>query len=438
MVYDLVIHNGVIVTVNPDFDIIENGFVCIKNGRIERIEARSTDFSLPGAKEIINAKGGIIMPGLVNTHTHLPMTLFRGLADDLPLLEWLHKYIFSAEAKHINSESVKLGALLACAEMILSGTTTCCDGYFFEDKVASAVYQSGMRAVLGQGVIDFPAPGVPDPSYNIKNAVAFTEKWQGLSPLITPSIFCHSPYTCSAETLKRAKDAAASKALLFQIHTAETKDEQGQIRSEHRATPVQFLDRIGILDQNTLLVHTIWVDNDDINIIAKRRAKVSHNPESNMKLAAGIAPITDFLKAGITVGLGTDGCASNNNLDLFQEMDFTAKLHKVNTFDPTVMDARTVLQMATIDGAKAIGLDEDIGSLEIGKQADLIIIDTDKPHLVPMYNPLSHIVYTVQGSDVRDVIVAGKILVRDQNLLTIDLEDILERATEISKVIKQK
>ena len=225
--------------------------------------------------------------------------------------------------------------------------------------------------------------------------------------------------------------------MLFQIHTAETKTEQGQILSEHRATPVQFLDRIGILDQNTLLVHTIWVDNDDINIIAKRRAKVSHNPESNMKLAAGIAPITDFLKAGITVGLGTDGCASNNNLDLFQEMDCTAKLHKVNTFDPTVMDARTVLQMATIDGAKAIGLDEDIGSLEIGKQADLIIIDTDKPHLVPMYNPLSHIVYTMQGSDVRDVIVAGRILVRDQNLLTIDLEDILERVAEISEVIKK-
>jgi 5-methylthioadenosine/S-adenosylhomocysteine deaminase len=321
--------------------------------------------------------------------------------------------------------------------MILSGTTSCCDGYFFEDEVASAVYMSGMRAVLGQGVIDFPAPGVPDPSNNIKNAVAFTEKWKKVSPLITPSIFCHSPYTCSIETLKKAKDAAASKGLLFQIHAAETRTEQDQIKSEHQTTPVQFLDRIGILDQNTLLVHTVWVDDDDIESIAKRRAKVSHNPESNMKLASGIAPVADFIKAGISVGLGTDGCASNNNLDLFAEMDMAAKLHKVNALDPTVMDARTVLNMATIGGAKAIGLDDNIGSLEAGKQADIIIIDIDKPHLVPMYNPVSHIVYSARGSDVRDVLVAGRILVRDHNLLSIDLEEILEKAAEISEIIKK-
>ena len=437
MIFDIIIHNGTIITVNSNFDIIENGAVCIKNGRIEQIEVNTEDLPLLKAEEIIDAKGGIVMPGLVNTHTHLPMTLFRGLADDLPLAVWLNEHIFPAEGKYINPESVELGSFLACSEMLLSGTTTCCDGYFFEDQVASAVDKSGMRAVLGQGVIDFPAPGVPDPSVNIKNAVAFIEKWQGISPLIIPSIFCHSPYTCSAETLKRAKDAVASKGLLFQIHVAETKAERRQIQSNHGTTPVQFLDRIGILDRNTLLVHGIWLDNDDIEIIAKRRANVSHTPESNMKLSSGVAPVSELLKAGIPFGLGTDGCASNNDLDLFQEMDMAAKFHKVDALDPTIMDARSVLEIATIGGARAIGLDKDIGSLEAGKQADLIIIDTEKPHLVPMYSPVSHIVYAMRGSDVRDVIVSGKVLVRDRNLMTLDLENILERATEFSETIKR-
>jgi len=438
MVFDIVIHNGLIITVNSDFDIIENGVVCISNGTIFRIEARTHDKPLPEAKEIIDANGGIIMPGLVNTHTHLPMTLFRGLADDLPLSLWLDEFIFPCEAKYLTPETVRVGTLLACAEMLLSGTTTCCDGYFFEDDVASAVYKSGIRGVLGQGVIDFPAPGVPDPSDNIKNAVRFVEKWQNVSPLITPSIFCHSPYTCCQETLKKAKAASDSKGLLFQIHAAETKSEYVRIQSEQHTTPVKYLDRIGSLDENTLIVHGIWLDDDDIEIIAKRRSKVSHNPQSNMKLASGVAPVPSLITAGVTVGLGTDGCASNNDLDLFREMDTAAKLHKVNLMDPTVMDAVTVLKMATREGAKAIGLDNHIGSLEPGKQADVIIIDTDKPHLVPMYNSVSHLIYTAQGSDVRDVMVAGRILVRNKNLLTLYLEDILERVTRLSRTIKKK
>jgi 5-methylthioadenosine/S-adenosylhomocysteine deaminase len=438
MSFDIVIHNGLIITVNSDFDIIENGVVCITQGKLERIEARADDKPLPEAEQIIDASGGIIMPGLVNTHTHLPMTLFRGLADDLPLALWLDEFIFPCEAKYLTPETVRVGTLLACAEMLLSGTTTCCDGYFFENDVASAVYTSGIRGVLGQGVIDFPAPGVSDPSDNIMNAVRYVEKWQKVSPLITPSIFCHSPYTCSEATLKNAKAACDSKALLFQIHAAETKSEYVRIQTEQHTTPVKYLDRIGILDENTLMVHGIWLDDDDIEIIAKRRSTVSHNPQSNMKLASGIAPVPSLLTAGVTVGLGTDGCASNNDLDLFREMDTAAKLHKVNLFDPTVMDAKTVLKMATIDGAKAIGVDKHIGSLEPGKQADVIIIDTLIPHLVPMYNPVSHIVYSVQGSDVRDVMVAGRILVRNKNLLTLDLENILERVTRFSRSIKRK
>ena len=432
MIFDIVIHNGLIITVNSDFDIIENGVVCINKGTIHRIEAWADDKPLPEAKEIIDANGGIIMPGLVNTHTHLPMTLFRGLADDLPLAQWLDEFIFPCEAKYLTPETVRLGTLVACAEMMLSGTTTCCDGYFFEDDVASAVYKSGIRGVLGQGVIDFPAPGVPDPSDNIKNAVRFVEKWQEVSPLITPSIFCHSPYTCSEDTLKKAKAASDSKALLFQIHAAETKSEYVRIQTEQHTTPVKYLDRIGILDENTLIVHGIWLDDDDIEIIAKRRSKVSHNPQSNMKLASGIAPVPSLLNAGVTVGLGTDGCASNNDLDLFREMDTAAKLHKVNLLDPTVMDARTVLKMATIQGARVLGLQDVTGSLEVGKKADVIVIDTHKPHLTPMYNATSHLVYAARGNDVSHSIINGQPVMEDRKLLTLDITEIIARARETS------
>ncbi len=433
---DLLIYNGTILTVNSKFDIIENGFICVKNGKLERIESCGQKEVFPEATEVIDAKGCIVMPGLVNAHTHLPMTLFRGLADDQPLAVWLD-HIFPAESNHIHSESVRYGTLLACAEMILSGTTTCCDGYFLEDEVAGAVIDSGMRAVLGQGIIDFPAPGVPNPSDNVKTAEKFIRKWQDMTPTVTPSVFCHSPYTCSADTLKKAKKAADSKGVLFQIHVAETRNEWDQTRLEHRTTPVRHLDRMGILDENTLLVHTIWVDSEDIEVIARREARICVTTESEMKLASGIAPVPDFLRSGITVGLGTDGCASNNNLDLFQEMDLTAKLHKVCTLDPTVMGARAVLEMATIDGAKAIGLDKEIGSLEPGKQADMIIIDMNKPHLVPMYDPVSHLVYTVRGSDIRDVVISGRMILKDRKILTLDLSDILESVSEIAECIKK-
>ena len=271
--------------------------------------------------------------------------------------------------------------------MIISGTTTCCDGYFLEGDVALAVNAFGMRAVLGQGVIDYPAPGVPDPAANVETAKAYVEEWKDISSNIMPSIFCHTPYTCSEETLTKAKSVSEELGVLFQIHVAETKDERDQSLSEHQMTPIEYLDKLGILDQNTLLVHCIWLNEADIEIIAARQSNVSHNPESNMKLASGISPLSRLVNYGIPIGLGTDGCASNNNLDLFQEMDMAAKLHKASTLDPTVMDARTVLKMTTIDAARAIGLDDVIGSLEPGKQADIIIIDSNKPHLVPMYHP---------------------------------------------------
>ncbi|MFZ2630484.1 MAG: amidohydrolase [Desulfosalsimonadaceae bacterium] len=436
MKFDIVIHNAVIVTVNPDFDIIKNGIICIRNGLIHSIEQSHEDISCCPASEYIDAGGGIVMPGLVNTHTHLPMSLFRGLADDLPLAEWLNDHIFPAEGRHITPESVRAGALLSCLEMLLSGTTTCCDGYFFEDEVAEAVVLSGIRAVAGQGVIDFPAPGVPDPSRNVETAAAFVGKWRDRSPLVTPSIFCHSPYTCSAETLKKAKQAANRLGVLFQIHVAETKFERDQSLAATGMTPVAYLDSLGVLDENTLAVHAVWVDETDMDILARRRVNIAHAPESNMKLAAGVAPVPRMLEKGLTVGLGTDGCASNNNLDLFGEMDMAAKLHKVTASDPTVMSARTVVRMATIMGARAIGLGDRIGSLEPGKQADIIIIDTRKPHLTPMYHPESHLVYAVRGADVRDVLVGGRVLVRDYRPVDLDVADILSRAVEIGARVK--
>jgi 5-methylthioadenosine/S-adenosylhomocysteine deaminase len=425
---DTLILNGILVTVNPDFEIVKNGWVGIKDGQIVKVQPHHPDFLLPGALETVDAKGGIVMPGLVNTHTHLPMTLFRGLADDLPLMTWLNDHIFPAEATFIRPESVYTGTLLACAELLLSGTTTCCDGYFYEHFSAQAVLLSGLRAILGQGVIDYPAPGVPDPSENISAARDFFHRWQNASPLIQPSIFCHSPYTCSEKTLREAKDIAHATGSLFQVHAAETRSEYELIKERYHMSPIAYLDSLNILDSRTLLVHAIWLDDADIDIVARTGAAVSHAPESAMKLGSGIARIPECIQAKIRVGLGTDGCASNNNQDMFQEMDFTAKLHKASTLNPQAMQSRTVLEMATIAGARAIGMDRMIGSLEPGKQADIIVLDTHAPHLTPLYHPESHIVYAAKGSDVRDVMIGGKWRVKNRVLVSLNLDEVLDQA----------
>ena len=437
MEFDRIIYNGTVITVNSDFEIIKDGVVGFKDGVIHLVESRKKDITLYDAGEIIDAQGGIVMPGLINAHVHLPMSIFRGLADDLPLAQWLNEYIFPAEQKYISRQTVRIGTLLSCAEMIMSGTTTCCDGYFYEDAVAAAVLETGLRAVLAQGVIDFPAPGVPDPLKNVEAATVFVKQWKNRSSLITPSIFCHSPYTCSTDTLKKAKQAADLLGVLFQIHVAETKQEVEQIHEMHGISPVKYLDSLGVINGNTLISHAVWLDEEDMDVLAGRNARIAHCPESNMKLASGVAPIPDMIETGICVGLGTDGCASNNNLDLFVEMDSAAKLHKVVKGDPTVMDAKTVIKMATIKGAKAIGLGDIIGSLEPGKQADIIIIDTQKPHLTPMYHPESHVVYAVNGADVSDVFVSGKPLVRNYLPINLDVNEIMRQAGSVGLAIKQ-
>jgi len=433
--YDIVVHNGTVLTVNGAFDVLEKGLVCIADGRLERMEAKASREALPKARQIIDAQGGIIMPGLVNTHTHAPMSLFRGLADDLPLMTWLNDYIFEAEGRWLNPENVYTGTLLSCAEMLLSGTTTLCDGYFFEDTVAEAVEESGMRAILGQGIIDLPAPGVPEPDKNVAEALRFIQTWHGKTPLIGTGLFCHSPYTCSEETLRKARRVADETDTLFQIHVAETQSEVRKLQEKHGLSPVQYLDNIGMLNPRTLLVHAIWVDETDIASMARRHVGISVTTESEMKLASGVPPVPAFLKKGLAVGIGTDGCASNNNLDMFQEMDFLSKLHKVKHLDPTVLPAQEVLLLATRGGAEAIGLGDQTGSLEVGKRADLVIVDTRKPHLTPLYDPACHLVYAASGSDVQDVIIDGRLVVRDRTVLTVKVEEVMTAVEGLARKI---
>ena len=374
------------------------------------------------------------MPGLINTHTHAAMALFRGLADDLPLDDWLNDHIFPAEAG-LNHEKVYAGSLLACAEMILSGTTCFCDMYLFEEAAADAASHAGMRAVVGEVLYDFPSPNYGP----IEQGFAYTENLMDKfrdDPLITVAVEPHSPYLCAPDLLCRAAAISKDHGAPLVIHVSETLSEVARIQKEYGRTPVGHLAHIGVLSPRLLACHCTVLSGEDIALLEKFDVKVSHNPESNMKLASGIAPIPELLQAGICVGLGTDGCASNNDLDLFLEMDTAAKLHKVNTLDPTVTDALTILKMATHQGARALGLEKITGSLEPGKKADIIVINTRKPHLTPMYNPISHLVYAVQGSDVSDSIINGRVVLEKGKLQSLDIAAVMDRASEVAREIK--
>jgi 5-methylthioadenosine/S-adenosylhomocysteine deaminase len=431
---DTLITNASVLTMDARDRIFAPGYLAITNDRITDLGPWNPD-QAPEAREVVDAQGGVVMPGLVNAHTHLPMSIFRGMADDLPLDKWLQEHIFPAEARHIVPDSVAAGVRLSVAEMLLSGTTCCCDGYFLADQIAGTLEKCGMRAVSAQGVIDFPAPGVPDPEKNIEVARAHLSQWRDRSSLISPSVFCHSPYTCSSDTLRSAKALANDAGVLFQIHVAETKAEREQCKKTNGCSPVAYLYDLGILDEHSLLVHAVWVDEADMELMARTGCTVAHCPESNMKLASGVAPVPAMSDKGLLVGLGTDGCASNNDLDMLGEIDTAAKLHKVHTLDPTVLDASTVVRMATIDGAKALGLDHLIGSLEEGKQADLIVLDFNQPHLTPCFHLFSHLVYAARGGDVRHVMINGCWVVKDRCLTTMDLEDVLSEARKIKLTI---
>jgi 5-methylthioadenosine/S-adenosylhomocysteine deaminase len=435
---NILISNGSILTMaENDTELIADGYLSIKAGKIEALGRMD---ELPAVvrdqyfEHRLEARGRLIMPGLINGHTHGAMTLFRGLADDLPLHRWLHDHIFPAEARHVTPEMVYWCSKLAAAEMILSGTTTCCDGYFYEDSAARAFMETGLRAVAAQGIVDFPAPGVADPAANIKTAAEYIQTWQQQNDRLTPAVFAHSPYTCSPDTLTRAKQLATDRAVPFFIHLAETSEESRKIHEQQGTSVVRYLDSLNMLDRNTICIHCVWLEPGDVEFLAQREARVVTCPSSNMKLASGIAPVAALLAAGVRVGLGTDGSASNNTLNLFTEMNLCAKLHKVHSLDPTLLQAKEVLQMATCAGAQVLGLEDHIGSLAPGKKADLIMIDLRQPHLVPFYNT-DLLVYGAAGADVTTVIINGELVMHQRKMLTFDLEETMARVLELSRAV---
>jgi 5-methylthioadenosine/S-adenosylhomocysteine deaminase len=432
---DLMVTNGCLIPMDTPGKIIVNGSVVISGDQIVAVGA-TEEIGDWRAKRVIDANGGIILPGLINTHTHAAMTLFRGMADDLPLMTWLNEHIFPAEGR-LDAQTVNIGALLACAEMILSGTTCFCDMYLFENSVANAAKNAGIRAVTGEVLFDFPSPNYGPIEKGFEYTSRLIEKWRD-DPLITIAVEPHSPYLCAPELLEKAARLAGDNDLPLIIHLSETHGEVETIKERYGRTPVAHLADLGILSPNLLACHCVVLTENDILLLKEKDVKVSHNPESNMKLASGIAPVPELIKSGVCVGLGTDGCSSNNNLDLFEEMDTAAKLHKVNTLDPTVTDALSVLQMATCNAAKALGLFDRIGSLEKDKKADVIVIDTHKPHLTPMYHPISHLVYAARGADVVHSIINGRLVMENRSLLTLDIEQIMNQARNTAAGLHKK
>jgi 5-methylthioadenosine/S-adenosylhomocysteine deaminase len=433
---DLIIRGGTVVTMDRESRVIENGAVAIK---AERIVAVGTASEISGryvSARVMNAAGKVVMPGLINTHTHVPMVLFRGIADDLVLMEWLQKYIFPAEAKNVDEQFVRWGTRLGCLEMILGGTTTYVDMYYYEDAIAEETTRAGMRAVLGETLIDFPAPDNKTWDAGKSYMEKFAAKWKG-HPLITPAIAPHAPYTVSTDHLKWTHEFSERHGIPLVIHVAEDQAEVKTIQERYGASSVAYLDRIGLLNGRVIAAHMVWPTTEDIATLASRSVGVAHCPQSNMKIAAGAAPVPQMLKAGVAVGLGTDGAASNNDLSLWEEMDSAAKLHKLTTKDPTAINAREALEMATIRGARAIHQDKEIGSLEAGKRADVIIVGMSGVHQTPLYNVYSHLVYATKASDVETVIINGRIVMQNRRVLTIDERTVRAKANQYRDRIRK-
>jgi len=424
---DLVVTGGTVVTVDTAGRIIQTGAVAIDGTDIAAVDTAEAIAKQFHGRETIDASGQIILPGLVNTHTHAPMVLYRGLADDLPLMEWLNSYIFPAESKTVSPEFVRAGTRLAALEMIESGTTTFADMYYFEEEIARETRRIGLRGVLGQTIIQFPVADARTPADALARADAFITAFKDDS-LITPAVAPHAIYTLDGPTLKAARELSKRHNVPTLIHVAETNDENRVAQERRASSPVAYLEGLGFLGPGVVAAHSVWVNDADIQVLRMRGVGVSHNPESNMKLASGVAPVRALLRVGVAVGLGTDGAASNNDLDMFEAMRVAALLHKHETVDPTALSARTVLEMATIRGARALGLDARIGSLEPKKRADLITVAASGARQTPMYDPLSHLVYVIHGDDVRNTIVNGRVLMRNKKVLTVDESAVIAEA----------
>jgi 5-methylthioadenosine/S-adenosylhomocysteine deaminase len=424
------------VTLDERDTLFTPGALAIDGDTIIAVGAKEEILSSYQGRDTIDVPHSIIMPGLVNAHTHAAMTCFRGIADDKELMDWLNNYIFPAESRNVNPELAYWGSMLACAEMIKSGTTTFSDMYIFEEETAQAANQAGMRCLLGEVLFDFPSPNFKTPAEGLAYTEELIQRWAD-HPLVNIMVEPHSLYTCSPELLKSAKNLADRYQVPLSTHFLENRAEAKQLKEKFGKRATTFLREMGMLDERFFAFHCVVMDDEDIRLFADHGCKVVHNPESNMKLASGVAPISAMLQQGIVVGLGTDGCASNNNLDMFQEMDTAAKLEKSARLDPTVMSARTVLRMATCNGAKVLGLDRLVGTLAAGKKADICIIDMNKPHLTPLYDEYSHLVYTVGGADVDTVLINGKMVMKDRRLLTIDEEEAMRRVRRIALRVRE-
>jgi len=431
---DLLVTGGTVVTMDSQRRVIEDGAVAIRGDSIVAVGPRAEIESRFEAAQTIDAHGALVMPGLINGHAHAAMSLFRGLADDLALDEWLQKYIFPAEARNVTPDFVEWGTRLGVLEMLRGGITTYADMYYFEDVVARVTKDAGMRGVLGETIIDFPAPDNKTPGEALAYTQKYLNQWKG-DPLIIAAVAPHSIYTCSEKTLQDAATLARRNGAPILIHIAEAQFELEQSREKHGATPVAYLERAGILGPDVIGAHCIWVDQADIATLAHFNVGCINNPSSNMKTAAGVMPVPEMLAAGEPIGLATDGAASNNNQDMFEEMDLAAKLQKIARMNPRALPEKQVVEMATINGARALHLEKIIGSLETGKKADLILVDIGAPHATPMYDVYSELVYALKASDVRTVVIAGNVVMRDRRMLTLDEKEILAKAEEYKKKV---
>jgi 5-methylthioadenosine/S-adenosylhomocysteine deaminase len=432
---DLLILGGTVVTMDSLRAVLDDGAVAVRGDSIVAVGPRAQVEAKYQAAQTLDAAGKLVLPGFVNGHTHVPMTLFRGLHDDVTLNEWLYKYIFPAEAKTVNEEFVRWGTRLAAAEQIRSGVTTFADMYYFEDAVAEETKAAGMRGVLGETFIDFPAPDNKSETEMLVYTEKFLKKWQG-DPLIHPATAPHSIYTCSRKTLQDAAALARKYHAPILIHTAEMRKEWDDSLKQNGMSPVQYLEKIGILGPDVISAHCIFVDETDRRTLALRGVGCVHNPSSNMMIASGVSPVPEMRAAGVAVGLGTDGPAgSNNDLDLMEEMDLAAKLAKITKMSPLALNAKAVVEMATIDGARALHMEKEIGSLEVGKKADLILIGLDAPNAVPMYELYAQLAYALKASDVQTVVIGGRIVMRDRKLLTINEQETIAKAREYKKKV---
>jgi 5-methylthioadenosine/S-adenosylhomocysteine deaminase len=432
----LVVVGGTVITESADHRILSPGAVAINGTDIIDVDRPEVIAGRYRAAETIGARDQIVLPGLINTHTHAPMVMYRGLADDVSLMDWLEKYIFPAEARTVSPEMVRIGTRLAVLEMIESGTTTYADMYYFEEEVAKATREAGLRAILGQTIIQFPVADAKTPAEGLARAERFIKAFAGDS-LIVPAVAPHAIYTNDETTLKASAELARRHDVPLIIHLAETEDELRNSRDRHGATPTGYLESIGFWGPRTLAAHGVWVTDEDIQILKRRGVGVSHNPESNMKLASGAAPVTRYLAAGVALGLGTDGAASNNDLDMFGAMRQASFLAKHATRDPTAMPARTALDLATIGGARALAMERTIGSLEAGKRADLITVSMGAARQTPLYDPVSHLVYVTRGDDVRTTIVNGRVLMRERQLKTLDPAAVIAAANRLASRVRE-